>query len=254
VTGARGAARFRRTVCLSLALGLALQGLPAAMAAATVLESTTPVMPREAKTAADLPTTVEHFQYPPFLIGPGDLLTVNVFGEHDLPTSFLVDSAGTIVFPPIGAVDLGGLTQVEASQVLTAALAKYIKDPMVTVLVSESSQYTVSVIGNVQKPGKYLIRGLPTLLGAVAEAGGPMPNSALNSTVLVRGNRTYELELGHFLDTGRGSQPQPVLLPGDIIYVPASRWPTLGDWGIIVSILTSVAVLYELARPNSNNP
>jgi polysaccharide export outer membrane protein len=240
-------------------MGMALQGLPAALAAASVVAGAGPVqaqqpaMPREARTAAELPTTTEHFQYPPFLIGPGDLLNVNVFGEHDLPTSFLVDSAGTIVFPPIGAVDLGGLTQVEASQVLTAALAKYIKDPMVTVLVQESSQYTVSVIGNVQKPGKYLIRGLPTLLGAVAEAGGPMPHSALNSTVLVRGNRSYELELGHFLDTGRGPQAEPVLLPGDIIYVPASSWPTLGDWGIIVSILTSVAVLYELARPNSNH-
>lgn len=195
-----------------------------------------------------LPLMTEHFRYPPFLIGPGDLLAVNVFGEKDLPTSFLVDSSGTIVFPPIGAVDLGGLTQVEAARVLTAALARYIKDPMVTVLVTDSAQYTVSVIGNVVKPGRYLIRGMPTLLGALAEAGGPLPNTALNRTVLVRANKTYELSMGNYLDTGGGTQLEPVLFPGDIIYVPASRWPTLGDWGIIASILTSAAILYEFGK------
>jgi polysaccharide export outer membrane protein len=224
----------RPALCWALASCLALQGLPLALSAGETVS---------------LPLSTEHFKYPPFLIGPGDLLTVNVFGEKDMPTTFLVDSSGTIVFPPIGAVDLGGLTQVEASRVLTAALAKYIKDPMVTVLVSESAQYTVSVIGNVGKPGRYLIRGMPTLLGALAEAGGPLPNTALNNTVLIRGNRSYGLSMGDYLETGRGVQPEPVLFPGDIIYVPASRWPTLGDWGIIVSILSSAAVLYELGKP-----
>jgi polysaccharide export outer membrane protein len=230
-----------RILCWTLALCLGAQGLPAILRAGD---------------APALPLTTEHFSYPPFLIGPGDLLTVNVFGEKDLPSSFLVDSSGTIVFPPIGAVDLGGLTQVEASRVLTAALAKFIKDPMVTVLVNDSAQYTVSVIGSVSKPGKFLIRGLPTLLGALAEAGGPLSDAALNRTVLVRNNRTYELSMGDFLKTGNGVQPEPVLFPGDIIYVPASRWPNLGDWGIIVSILSSAAVLFEIAKAEAhgNNP
>lgn len=227
----------RRLVSALLSLSLALQWLPAVLSASD-----------ETLDKSAIPTTTAHFKYPPFLIGPGDMLNVTVFGEHDLPSSFLVDSAGTIVFPPIGAIDLGGLTQVEASRVLTAALGKYIKDPQVTVLVTDSAQYTVSVIGDVQKPGKFLIRGMPTLLGALAEAGGPLSTASLNRTVLVRGNRAIEMPMAKYLETGNGLQPEPVLFPGDIIFVPQSRWPTLGDWGIIVSILSSVAVLYEFGK------
>jgi polysaccharide export outer membrane protein len=140
------------------------------------------------------------------------------------------------------------LTQVQASQALGKALAKYLKEPQVTVLVVDSAQYTVSVMGNVAKPGIYLIRGLPTLLGAIAEAGGPLPDTALNSTVLIRGNRSIEMPLGIYLDPSRAAQPQPLLYPGDMIYVPSSHWPTLAEWGIIASILSSTALLIEVIR------
>ncbi|HTA17095.1 MAG TPA: polysaccharide biosynthesis/export family protein, partial [bacterium] len=108
-------------------------------------------------------------QYPPFLIGPGDMLSITVVGEKEMPTVYLVDSAGTIEFPLVGPMVLGSLTQLEAAEVLTKALSKYLNDPQVTVLVTDSAQYTVSVMGNVVKPGKYLIRGLPTLMGALAQ-------------------------------------------------------------------------------------
>jgi polysaccharide export outer membrane protein len=165
-----------------------------------------------------------------------------------LPDKYLVDSSGTIVFPLVGAIVLGGLTQVQASQTLSSALAKYLKQPQVTVLVLDSAQYTVSVMGNVVKPGIYLIRGLPTLLGAIAEAGGPLPHSALNDTVLLRNNKSIRMPLETYFDPSQNAQTQPLLYPGDMIYVPASRWPTLAEWGIIATILTSVAVLTEVIR------
>jgi hypothetical protein len=238
-------------VCLALALSLLLQGpvlaakKPPASRPGREAILPPPTAPEDAR---DLPTTDARFRYPPFLIGPGDLLSVFVYGEKDLPTSFLVDSAGTIVFPPIGAIDVGGLTQVEASKVLAAGLAKYMKEPQVTVMVAESSQYTVAIMGEVQKPGKYLIRGMPTLLGVLSEAGGPLPHAALGGAKLIRNNRTYELSLLPYLKTRKEPRPQPVLFPGDILYLPGSGVPSLADWGIIVSILSSVAVLYMLGR------
>jgi polysaccharide export outer membrane protein len=203
-----------RVLCWGLALSLAL---PASLAFA----------------AGGLPD-----QYPPFLLGPGDLLDITVYGEEGLPKAFLVDSSGTIVFPLVGELSLSGLTQAQASERLAQSLSKFQKSPQVTVLVTESAQYNVSILGNVARPGKYRIRGLPNLLSALAEAGGPLPNSALNKTVLVREDHASLLLLGDYLSTGT-VPPQPLLYPGDVIYVPHSFWPSIGEWGIIMGIVTS---------------
>ncbi len=182
-------------------------------------------------------------RYPPFLIGPGDLLTVNIFGNQGFPKEYLVDSDGSIYFPLVGSVNVGGLSQAQASVKLAQRLTRYIVDPRVTVMVKDSSQYTVSVMGNVVKPGKYLIRGQPTLLGALAEAGGPMPASALNRAVLIRDERAYKVNLENYFEPGAKPRKEPIILPGDVVYVPASNWPTWGEWGIIASIVSSLAIL-----------
>jgi len=215
----------RRVLCWVLSLSLILQALPLLA-------------------FADVPATAAA-QYPPFLIGPGDMLSVTVYGEKDLPDKYLVDSTGTIEFPLVGPVMLGSMTQVEAAKALTVALSKYLNDPQVTVLVTDSAQYTVSVLGNVVKPGKYLIRGLPTLLGALAEAGGPMANSDLGSVVLVRGDTTIKMPLDIYLEPHHVPQSQPLLYPGDILYVPTSPWPSFAEWAIIASLLSSAAVLAD---------
>ena len=192
---------------------------------------------------------VDEAGYPPFLIGPGDILNITVFGEKDLPSTYLVDSTGAIVFPLVGDLRLAGLTQGKAGEELAARYSKYQKDPQVTVLITETAQYTISVLGNVARPGKYRIRGLPNLLGAIAEAGGPLAHSSLNSTVLVRGETRSALLLGDYLSyTSSGLKPQPLLYPGDVIYVPPSPWPTIGEWGIVMGILTSALVLSTSLR------
>jgi polysaccharide export outer membrane protein len=186
---------------------------------------------------------VEVAGYPPLLIGPGDILNITVYGEKDLPSTYLVDSAGAIVFPLVGDLHLAGLTQAKAGEELAGRLSKYQKDPQVTVLITETAQYTIAVLGHVARPGKYRIRGLPNLLSAIAEAGGPLPHSSLNSTVLVRGEERLTLALGDFLSSSADLKPQPLLYPGDVLFVPQSPWPTIGEWGIIVGILTSAVVL-----------
>jgi polysaccharide export outer membrane protein len=216
---------LRRPLCLLLALGMALP-FPGALALA----------------AAEAPAAAAQ-NYPPFLIGPGDILNITVYGEKDLPITYLVDSNGSIVFPLVGDVQLAGLTQSKAGQELASRLAGMQKDPQVTVLITETAQYTISVLGNVVNPGKYRIRGLPNLLSAISEAGGPRTHSALNSTVLVRGESHSKLPLGDFLSSSDPGRPQPLLYPGDTLFVPLSPWPTLGEWSIIVGLITSAVVI-----------
>jgi polysaccharide export outer membrane protein len=182
--------------------------------------------------------------YPRMLIGPGDLLSITVYGEEkDMPTDYLVDSEGSIVFPLVGLFHCSGLTQAQMSKSLAKELKAFEKRPQVTVLIKESNAFTISVLGSVQKPGKYPIRGVPDLLSAISEAGGPNEDAALGSAILVHGKTKQRVDLSDDLQGSGTIKEHIVLYPGDVLMVPKSPWPSWGEWGIMASILSSTAVV-----------
>lgn len=190
------------------------------------------------KTTSETPKTESG--YPPLLIGPGDILSIIVYGEQALPIDYQVDSSGIITYPYIGNMYVGGMTPSEASAKLARLL---IKPRKVTVLIKESNTYWVSILGNVGKPGKYQIRGKPTLLSALAEAGGPLPNTDWGGTILIHKGNKLRIDLGNFLQ-GEGKMiTEPTLYPGDVLTVSKSGAPTLGEIAIVASILASAAVV-----------
>jgi protein involved in polysaccharide export with SLBB domain len=192
--------------------------------------------------------------YPTLVIGPGDILFITVYGENgragslntlsggdsQLPTDYQVDSDGTITYPFLGSIHLIGLTPAQASEKIATLLHKPRK---VSVLVKESNTFWVSILGNVSKPGKYQIKGAPTLLSALAEAGGPLPDSDLGGTILIHDNTKTKVDLGKLLQGEGLSRPYPYLYPGDALMVQRSGWPSLGEFAIVASILASGAVL-----------
>ncbi len=202
--------------------------------------------------------------YPPLEIGVGDLLTIMVVGyQHstgrisapsafsnndnniDLPTDYLVDTNGEILFPFVGNVQVAGKTQISASKMLMTKLSKYLKFPQVTILIRQSNSYNVSVLGQVAHPGQYLIRGRPTLLSVLSEAGGPLENADLGGTILVRDGQKSGIDIGKFLLDKGLREKDPVVYPGDILMVPKSGWPSPGEWAIIASILASGVVIFD---------
>jgi polysaccharide export outer membrane protein len=178
--------------------------------------------------------------YPPLLIGPGDLLDIAVYGEEELPLEYQVDATGIITYPYVGNVYLSGMTPAEASDKMARLLAKPRK---VTVLIKESNTYWVSVMGHVDKPGKYQIRGRPTLLSALAEAGGTLPGAKLSSSILIHKGYKTKVDLDRFLKGSGEIGPEPLLYPGDALVVPKSGKPSMGELAIVASILASLAVV-----------
>lgn len=157
-----------------------------------------------------------------------------------MPTDYQVDSDGVIVFPFLGRVKLTGLTPVEASEKIAGLLSKPRK---VSVLVKASTTFWVSVLGNVSKPGKYQIQGRPTLLSALGEAGGPLPDTDMGGAILLHGKAKTRVDLDKYLrDTGV-EVDDPYLYPGDTLLVQKSAWPSISDWAIIASILASGAII-----------
>ncbi|MGH7740187.1 MAG: polysaccharide biosynthesis/export family protein [bacterium] len=224
------------------------------------------VIPASLEAATSASSTPTPAAYPSMLIGPGDLLDITVLGydpgissgsstgssAETLPSTFLVDSDGKILFPFIGQVSLGGLSQIQASELLMKKLKKYMKYPQATVLIQTSNTYNVSVLGDVTHPGQFPIRGKPDVVSMIAQAGGPAPNPDLGGVLLTRGDKKIQINLGKYLTDKNFHKTSPTVYPGDVIYVPDNPWPTLKDVGLFLSIIISGAIAASVITNTKN--
>jgi len=113
------------------------------------------------------PATIAEYE-----VGAGDVLEVNVFGNDDLSRIPTVQTNGSISLPLLGEVQVAGLTVGEVQRKVTNLLAKdYLVNPQVEVKVREYQSQYVSVVGEVNSPGRKPIRGRMRLIDVLIEAG-----------------------------------------------------------------------------------
>jgi polysaccharide export outer membrane protein len=135
-------------------------------------------MPARVITAATPADAVQPDQDSPranYVLAANDLIGIKVFQEDDLETRVRISKDGTITFPLVGVIRVGGKTPQEAARTIRDMLAKgYLINPQVTVSVLEYTKYRLTVLGQVQKPGSYDFpdRERLTLLEAIGMAGG----------------------------------------------------------------------------------
>ena len=112
-------------------------------------------------------------------VGPGDVLEVNVFGNDDLSRIPTVQTNGAISLPLLGEVQVAGLTIAEVQRKITNLLEKdYLVRPQVEVKVREFQSQFVSVVGEVNSPGRKPIRGRMRLIDMLIEAGSFKPSAS----------------------------------------------------------------------------
>jgi polysaccharide biosynthesis/export protein len=107
-------------------------------------------------------------------IAAGDLIDVQVFNTPELSAKLRVSQEGLISLPDTGDIAVGGLTPPEAGTKIEKSLrdSQVMLDPHVTVLVTEYSTQGISVLGEVRKPGTFLLLGRHSLYDALSAAGG----------------------------------------------------------------------------------
>ena len=157
-------------------------------------------------------------------IGPGDRLRINVYQNPDLTLETRVTENGTITFPLIGEVNVGGKTVGAAELTIALALKSggFIKQPYVTVVPLEIHSNQVSVLGQVRDPGRHPLETVGTRLSeAIAIAGGISETGADVAILTGQRNGKYvraEIDIpAIFLDEGQ--QRDPLVFAGDVIYV-----------------------------------
>ena len=162
----------------------------------------------------------------PYLIGPFDRLTINVFGIDDLSNiETQVDASGRMSFPLIGTVDAAGKTPGELETELGNRLrGRFIRDPQVTVNLKETVSQVVTVDGEVAAPGLYPVIGKMTLMRAIAVAKGSKQFARLDDVVVFRTVNGQKMGAVYNLKSIRqGIYADPEVFANDVVVVGNSQ-------------------------------
>jgi polysaccharide biosynthesis/export protein len=160
-----------------------------------------------------------------YRISPLDTLNVNVFQVPDLTGDRQVDLGGNISMPLIGQVRAVDLTTQQLQELLVQRLGQqYLRNPQVTVAVTQSSRRNITVDGSVRQPGQFALNGPTTLLQAVAMARGTDENANPHRVAVFRQVQGQRMAAAFDLaEIRRGRATDPVIYTGDIIVVDGSR-------------------------------
>jgi polysaccharide export outer membrane protein len=156
-----------------------------------------------------------------YTIGADDELAVSVYGEADLSKTQTVRPDGKIAFPLIGDVQASGLTPDELREQITEKLAKFVRNPRVTVIVSAYKSKKVSVLGEVRYPGVVPLSFGTTLLEGISRAGGVTENADLEGALLVRKGHVVRVSFDKLLHGGDFDRNNLPLESSDFILIPS---------------------------------
>lgn len=154
---------------------------------------------------------------------PGDLLQVSVWKEPDLQLDVLVRPDAAFSFPLAGDISTKGRSVTDLQSELTRRLGRYISDPVVTVSVKAVLGNKVYVIGQVNRPGDFVVNPSVDVMQALSMAGGSTPFAALNDIKILRRNENKQVAISfRYNDVVKGKDltQNIVLQSGDIVVVP----------------------------------
>src|SRR5580692_5142459 len=158
-----------------------------------------------------------------FVIGNDDVLAVSVWKEPDISRSIPVRSDGKISLPLVGEVQAAGLTPLSLEKEIASRLKNYISEPEVTVMVQQVNSQKFNILGQVAKPGSYMVVNSLTVLDAIALAGGFRDFAKQKSIYVLRQGPTGESRIPFNykeVSQGKNMSQNIKLQPGDTIIVP----------------------------------
>ena len=192
----------------------------------------------EEKFTSSITSNIEADEAKDYGVGPRDSLSFTVYGEEDLsPDGLIVSQEGYISFPLIGRVHVEGLSTPEIEKKIEALLADgYIVNPQVTVMVKSFKSKKIFILGAVEKPGVYPLRGQERLLEIISIAGG-IQNEKAGKFILIwrqksrgenasndNGNgRLIKIGLERLLQQGDMNLNVP-LINRDVVFVPQAEY------------------------------
>ncbi len=182
---------------------------------------------------------------PDYVVGPGDGLSIDLWGGISQRLLRVVDREGRVALPEVGLVEVSGRSLGEVQHVVQTALRGQFRDVGADVSLARLRTVRVYVVGDVERPGPYDVSSLSTPLNALYEAGGPTSGGSLRILEHYRGKQLIETVDAYdlLLHGIRGDLQR--LQSGDTIRVP----PLSGE--VTVEGMVRRPAIYELHAENN---
>jgi len=155
-----------------------------------------------------------------YILGPGDVLSVNFFGANVKNVEVIINREGKIVLPLVGAVNFLGMTFSQASKLLSNKVKTELTGTEVNLSIKEVRSIGVYLLGEAYKPGRYVLSGLSSVTNALFVSGGVNEMGSLRNILIKRDNEvlaTYDFY--DFLLYG-SLESDVRLQDGDVIFIP----------------------------------
>lgn len=160
-----------------------------------------------------------------YIVGEGDVLKITVYDHNDLTTIARVTGEGEILFPLIGQVKVGGLTVSKIVEKISKLLADgYVVEPQVSIFIEEFRSKKVVLMGQIDKPGLYVLNAQTTFLEILSKAGG-LTKDAGDKAIIKRKSDNADgnehkiiIDLKKLIEKGDLSLDMQII-DGDSIYI-----------------------------------
>ena len=169
-----------------------------------------------------------------YVLGPGDVVRVSVYQNQDLTLETRITESGTISYPLLGQVRLGGLSVPQAEKVIADGLknGNFVRQPQVSILVTQVRGNQASVLGMVNRPGRYPIEQTGMRLSELLATAGGIAQGGSDQVVLsgMRDRKPLRVVIDvPLLFAQSGGVNDPVIANGDTVYV--ERMPMVYIYG-----------------------
>jgi polysaccharide biosynthesis/export protein len=156
-----------------------------------------------------------------YVVGPEDVIEVFVWKEPELSTTVTIRPDGMITLPLAGDLEASGTTPAELADQIADRLKQYMDRPLVTVVVKQINSPKISVLGEVRRPGRYLLLQTTSVLDAIAMGGGFTEFASRNEVVVLRPGpngqqQRYLVNVKRMVNDNGKRLFQ--LRPGDVVY------------------------------------
>jgi len=160
---------------------------------------------------------------PNYVIGAQDMLDISVWKEPEFTRTVPVRPDGKISLPLLNDVQASGLTPTQLSTEITDSLEKFMTNPQVTVIVTQTNSQRIYLLGEINHSGAYTLTPQMTVMQAISNAGGPTAFAHSTKIYVLRQENGKQQKIFFNFKAaigGKSSQPDILLKPGDTVVVP----------------------------------